>query len=178
MTAHMRCYLRKLHSINSVVLHNHMLKTFFSLIRHHWFSTLIQEQKNYITIYHLPSALCCSPIRSMRFLLSLLFSLMVYPPNSNTLPTTWGGKLYRNYIYFARYFLFLYRACHINKLLEYLTFNKYLISYHKYVILCWVVRHQFTKIFLSNVEVLNFRFNVPEVQYFESLHIFFIPFIQ
>lgn len=90
MTAHMWCYLWKLHSINSVVLHNHMLKTFFSLIRHHWFSTLIQEQKNYITIYHLPSALCCSPIRSMRFLLSLLFSLMVYPPNSNTLPTTWG----------------------------------------------------------------------------------------
>ncbi len=89
----------------------------------------------------------------MRFLLSLLFSLMVYPPNSNTLPTI-GWGVYRNYIYFARYFLLLYRACLINKLLEYLTFNKYLIPYHKYVVCIWIVRHQPSEIFLTYVEVL------------------------
>lgn len=83
---------------------------------------------------------------------------MVYPPNSNTLPTI-GWGVYRNYIYFARYFLLLYRACLINKLLEYLTFNKYLIPYHKYVVCIWIVRHQPSEIFLTYVEVLYCFFN-------------------
>ena len=56
---------------------------------------------------YLPSARCCSPIRNIRFLLSLLFSLMVYPPNSSTIPTIGMGIVSELHIFCKVFFAFI-----------------------------------------------------------------------
>ena len=56
---------------------------------------------------YLPSARCCSPIRNIRFLLSLLFSLMVYPPNYNTIPTIGMGIVSELHIFCKVFFAFI-----------------------------------------------------------------------